>query len=150
GLAQGNSTILRHCFSPDGCSPKVVALRIRAAIDALPLDQLPAPYDISAHSEARDRIIELVAALHRYALGFERVAVLADPLNPAVTKLQLPFISTFAFLMTNQWYLWKISSPINDSIAGSIIDRILTGATDQLKNGDRLFVTNDPQNLILI
>jgi hypothetical protein len=135
----GNSTILRHCFSSDGCSPSRVAARIAAATR----DYVEKPYvdmfDAAYRSGTRNRIADLTGLLRRYAAGQARVAILPD------TTLDF-FDGSVALSKTGQWYKWPTGAAIIEQQSTVNTGRIVKAST--LRIGEALIVGKP--NLLLL
>jgi hypothetical protein len=135
----GNSTILRHCFSSDGCAPAKIAARIAAATR----DDVEKPYldmfDAAYRSGTRNRIAELSMLLRQYAGNQARVAVLPD--------VTLDFFAGYVALSkSGQWYKWPIGAAIIEQQSTVNTERIVTAST--LRPGELLMVGKP--NLLLL
>lgn len=135
----GNSTVLRHCFSSDGCAAAKVATRIAAATQ----DDVEKPYvdmfDAAYRSGTRNRIADLSRLLRQYTAGQARVAVLPD--------VTLDFFTGYVALSkTGQWYKWPIGAAIIEQQSTVNTARIVEAAT--LRAGEVLIVGKP--NLLLL
>ncbi len=149
---QATSTVLRRCFTVEGCRFAEIPGRLKRGIAATPLDP-EGPFSVDLHQTdlfqaprpvpeangiAWQSITEAVDILRRWAPNQPRVALLADqePYNW--------FIGLAVMMETGQWYRWPISSPGNDQISESLVRLTLRRvAADPMRNGEILVVSND-------
>jgi hypothetical protein len=141
-VLKGNSTILRRCFSSEGCTPAQVAGRIRVATEMV-VDYRYHPVEKLA--EMPVRVADLVGLLRTYAAGAQRVSVLTETDGESVLTW---FNGLMAFLHTGQWYSWDTSSPLNDELSPVLARRIVASATVQ--EGEPLIVAKADTKLIKI
>lgn len=136
----GNSTILRRCFTPEGCSPLRVARRIRAATGMVVDYRYP---PVPKVAEMPVRVAELVGMLKTYAPGAPRVAVLVEVDGESALTW---FYGLMAFQQTGQWYRWPTSSPLNDALSPILARRIVDAAT--IRDGEPLILARQEDKLI--
>ena len=152
---QANRTVLRRCFTADGCQLAEMPERLKQGIHALPLDpsgpvyqslhddhpiNIP-PYLRKDNQEGYQRIVELVSVLRDHAPNERRVNLLTDTYST-------PYVSMTALMETGQWYSWPISSPLNDEVSSGVMELILTSvAQSRIRDGELLVVTDNDQML---
>ena len=139
---KGNSTILRRCFSSEGCAPAQVAGRIRAATGMVVDYRYP---PVAKLNETPARVADLVGALRMYAPHARRVALLTEFDGESALTW---FNGLMAFLYTGQWYSWQTSSPLNDQLSPVLVRRIVASAT--VRDGEPLIVAKAETKLIKI
>jgi hypothetical protein len=139
-VLKGNSTVLRRCFSSEGCAPAQVAGRIRAATEMVVDYRYP---PVERLAETPVRIADLIGAIRTYAPGARRVALLTEIDGESALTW---FNGLMAFLHTGQWYSWQTSSPLNDQLSPVISRRIVQSAT--VRDGEPLIVARAETKLI--
>ena len=133
---QGNSTVLRHCFSAEGCRFQEVVERIAFRMRALPFDrESTAVQALHPRNNERERVQELVSQLRRFSVGKLRVGILAQLSYGG-------YLGMSALMETGQWYLWHISSPHNDELSPARAALIVQSAA-QTRNGEVLLIANN-------
>lgn len=131
-----NSTILRYCFSTDGCTPGKIIARIS---DATTRTADPYYYRI-LNSEAPLRIADLQNLFATYVPTVKRVAALPD------TGWDY-FAGLVAFNATGQWYKWPVSSVVAEQQSHANTERVLTGS--KLRK-DEIFIVARPESGLLL
>ena len=139
-VLKGNSTILRRCFSPEGCTPARVAGRIRAATKMVVDYRYPPAPKLA---EMPIRVADLVGVLRRYAPGTGRVSLLSEFDGESALTW---FTGLMALLQTGQWYKWQTSSPLNDQLSPYLARRIVASA--RVQEGEPLIVAKEDGKLI--
>jgi hypothetical protein len=139
-VLKGNSTVLRRCFSPEGCSPMRVASRIRAATQMVVDYRYP---PVPKLADMPVRVAELVGMLRSYAPDAARVAVLVEVDGESALTW---FYGLMAFQQTGQWYRWQTSSPLNDALSPILARRIVGAA--MVGDGDPLIIAKQEEKLI--
>lgn len=149
---QANRTVLRRCFSAEGCQLAEIPKHLKQGLYASPLDPVGPVYKTlyDAHPVNMPlwwrgdsvlgyrRAKELVAILRAHAPKEPPLALLVD-----VTTA--PFVSLTALMETGQWYRWPISSPLNDDISAGVTKLILNHVkASKIKNGELVVLSNDP------
>ena len=139
----GNSTVLRHCFTQEGCGPRVVAKRIWTAIHTTPatIDFADPRYWHFAANKTDANIRDLVDVLQTYSEKQQRMAILPD------TEAG-PYIGMLALAETGRWYQWPFNSPLNDGLSPKLSNRILSAV--RVKDGEPLVVAKPESSLLKI
>jgi hypothetical protein len=138
-LNQGNSTVLRHCFSTEGCRFQDVTARIGSRIRALPFDRDSSAEEVlHPQNKNRERVEEIVSQLREFSAGRPRVGLLVETYGG---------IGLSAFIETGQWYLWDASSPWNDDTSPGVATLVIQSAA-QIQDGEVLVIANDRGQLI--
>ncbi len=152
----GNHTVLRRCFSAEGCQLAEIPVNLRRHLNAAAVDPDGpvarhlfdtnpdfAPIFIQKDGAVGwQSIVEAADILKRWAPDQRRVALLAD-------NLPNPYVSLTALIQTGQWYRWPISSPLNDEISEPLVALILRRvAEDSMQDGEIVVVSNDRANLL--
>ena len=133
----GNASVLRHCFTADGCSPGTVMARLRAATG---MTADPVYFGILG-DEAPVRINDLVTVLRTYVPHDARPAILPDP--------QWDYFAGYVALSTTgQWYAWPVGSVINESLSPINLKRILSNS--EMHQGQILIVAKPESGLVLL
>ena len=121
-IARGNASILRRCFTAEGCRLADVPANIDLALHTQPLD----PRTMVGYyvRDAGPRIEEAISMLRRLAPDARFVGMLADspPYRYADASAA---IGLTALMATDQWFAWSISSMINDRLSTVLSGRIL-------------------------
>ena len=120
--ASGNSTILRRCFTDEGCRLAEVPGNIGLALYTQSLDpRTKVGYYVR---DAGPRIEETISMLRRLAPEARYVGLLVDspPYRYADASAT---IGLTAVMVTNQWFAWSISSLVNDRLSTVLTGRIL-------------------------
>ncbi len=121
--SRGNASVLRRCFSDEGCRLADVPRNIDLALHTQPLDpRTKVGYYVNDASRAR--IAEVISMLRRWAPEARYVGMLTEyfPVSFADPNAT---IGLTAFMATGQWFAWKMSAPIMDGLSPVITDRIL-------------------------
>ena len=153
---QGNSSLLRQCFAPEGCKFAENATHLKRSIAAAPLDaegpvsryfkvlkQAPFPVLESVDATVQS-IVEAVDLLRRWAPNQSRVALLADSFPYDLDNI----VSMTALMQAGKWYRWPISSPLNDAISEPLVALILRRVAEApMQDGEILVVSNDRDHL---
>ena len=147
----GNSSVLRHCFTAEGCKPAEIVRRVQRSLAAAPLDpdgpisiyfSLKEP-EFVQNSENLPRIAEAVELLQRWAPNQRRVALLVDS--------DLYVVGLVVLMQTGQWYRWPIQAPMTDRLSEPLVELILRHvAQDPMRNGEILVVSNDRDRLTIL
>lgn len=121
----GNATILRRCFTDEGCRLADVPRNIDLALRTQPLDpRTKVGYFVGGPRDGRARIEEAISMLRRLAPDAPYVGMLTDfyPQRYADSDMA---VGATAFMATGQWYAWSISSPVNDGLSPIVTKQIL-------------------------
>lgn len=119
---RGNATILRRCFTDEGCRLSEVPRNISLALHTQPLD--PRTKVGYSAGDGGPRIEEVTSMLRRLAPDARYVGLLTD-YEPRRYADAEAAIGMAAFMATDQWFAWSISSPVNDGNSSLIVDRVL-------------------------
>lgn len=123
---RGNATVLRRCFTADGCRLGDVPRNIDLALHTQPLDRRTnVGYAIDeSPRNGRERTLETISMLRRLAPHARYVGLLSDydAIRFADSDNTIGLVS---FMATGQWFAWSISSPLNDSRSPRISRQIL-------------------------
>ncbi len=154
-----NSSMLRHCFTSEGCNPGTIAAHLKRSIAAAPLDP-DGPVSVHLHETnplfappqlqeddaiGLRRMAEAVDILRRWTPNQPRVALLVDK-DPGNW-----YVSMTVLMQTGQWYRWPISSPYNDEISEPLVALILRRVAEKpMQDGEILVVSNDREHLLSI
>ena len=120
--SRGNSTVLRRCFTSEGCRLDEVPRNIALALHAQPLD--PRTKVGYLAGDGGPPIEEAISMLRRLAPNDRYVGMLTEyqPTRYADAKAA---IGLTAFMATGQWFAWSISSPLLDGDSAVITAQIL-------------------------
>jgi hypothetical protein len=142
--SQANATILRRCFTQEGCRLADVPGNISLALHTQPLD----PRTKVGYSVGDDtpRIEEAISMLRRFAPNALYVGMLSDRI-PMVYADANAAIGTTAFMATGQWFAWSISSPLNDGTSPLITDQVVKRVAST-PAGMLIIIPNDRNNWV--
>ena len=138
--SSGNASILRRCFTEEGCRLADVPRNIDLALHTQPLD----PRTKVAYLVRDDgpRIEETLSMLRRLAPDSRFVGVLATSYPYRYADAGSATGLT-AFMTTGQWFAWSLSSPFNDNLSA-----LLTGQTlkrvAETPSGMLVIISNQP------
>ncbi len=152
----GNSSVLRHCFTSEGCNPARIVAHLKRSIAAAPLDpDSPAslyfrtlklaPFPVQEEvDKTLESIMEAVDILKRWTPNQRRVALLADSFPYDLDNI----VNMTVLMQTGQWYRWPISAPLNDELSEPLVALILRRVAEKsMQDGEILVVSNDRKNL---
>jgi hypothetical protein len=120
--SRGNYTVLRRCFTNEGCRLDEVPRNIALALHTQPLD--PRTRVGYLAGDGGPPIEEAISMLRRLAPGERYVGMLTE-YQPARYADARAAIGMTAFMATGQWFAWSISSPLLDGDSAVITAQIL-------------------------
>jgi hypothetical protein len=138
-IQAGNATILRQCFTAEGCSPSLFARHIRENF----LERRPTLFPQEQHIQGASipgRLLELATLVERH-FGDE------DKIPLIVERARLNFIGMLTLSRAGKWYLWSLNSPVNDAMSPTLVAKLLA-SKDRLKAGMKLVVDSEPDALL--
>lgn len=123
--SRGNSSILRRCFTAEGCRLADVPRNVSFALHTQPLDpRTEVGYLVEGHRNERARITEAISMLRRLAPNDPTVGMLTD-FYPDRYADASSAIGITAFMATHQWFAWSMTSPVYDGLSPKITNRVL-------------------------
>lgn len=138
--SRGNSSILRRCFTEEGCRLADVAHNINLALHTEPLDPRTKVGFYAFDDGKRQRIEEATSMLRRLAPDSRYVGMLTDSF-PAAYADSDTSIGLTSFMVTGQWFAWPLSSPLNDSLSARII-ALVAKSVEKTPTGTLIVISN--------
>lgn len=143
---QGNSSILRRCFAPQGCLDAPRNIEIALTSQALdPRTSVGQGLLVPSEFDTRQRIEELMAMLRRLAPDTQDVGMVTDFWDEFGGNAHA--ISVSAAMATGHWRAWFYTAPFHDGQATLIAERVLkrVAATPE---GTLIIISNRREGLV--
>lgn len=119
-----NSSILRRCFTPNGCLDALHNIHIALTSQALdPRTSVGQGILVPSEFDTQQRIEELISMLQRLAPDKSHVGMVTDFWDPGGGNAHA--ISVAAAMATGNWRMWFYTAAFHDGQAKLVADRVL-------------------------